>query len=868
MSATEPPIVSQGGANPESPWLGLRSFSEETQEYFFGRTAELQDLLERVVHKPLTVLFGQSGLGKTSLIQAGLIPKLRDERLLPVRIRLRYGTDAPPPGRQMLESLHDELIGTGQDDLARACFEASDLWLLLHDRSAGFIKADGSALVRPVFLFDQFEEIFTLGEAERATAENFRETLAAIVENRMPAEVRKKIEESDNLADQVDYHARPAKVLISLREDFLHLVERWRHQLPALMDNRMELRPLSGTQALEVVTEPGRLRPGRPPIVSEKVAAGIVRFVAGVRSDVPLEEIDAVPPLLSLMCAELNAQRLEAHEETISSEQLEGQSSQILERFYSETFANHPGAVREFVEDRLLSDAGYRQAVTLDTAEAELVRGGLADETARTAVADLVQRRLLTVEERGGVRRIELTHDVLAPVATASRLQRREREANALQARRQQERLRRQRRRAFLIGAALLLICLGLLAYAWRSRQQINYRQLIDEGTFSLENIDYENALSKFKEAVRIDGSDADAWFGIGDALVRQAYSSGDARHTTFLQQAIDAYGKAVELAKKKSVTAGEFYAGKSKLAQAYVGLGDTYAVGATPDVAKATELYRQAAAIDSGLPDPHVGYGNIHLDQGEFHLALGEYKKALAAAKERNTTCYGAHAGLGATWLALGQYAYAIQECDRAIGASPQATVARFRLATAIYLQNKDEPRAADLFKSFVGSPMARVDSLGRTSLAYILLEKSATPSGDDLAKAIGLLEEAHQRDPYAFSAFRLGIGRALEGNVEKTSQLWEEATKLSWGDSLSTRTYAPLLRALRNDPAGLDQFRQIVQQLAGEGAAGTLENIRRDAELVRRSSRFNTQVEPVMTALDEGIAKAREQNKPEPSD
>ena len=56
--------------NPESPWLGLKSFSEASQRYFFGREEELRELFERVEHKPLTVLFGQSGLGKTSLLQA------------------------------------------------------------------------------------------------------------------------------------------------------------------------------------------------------------------------------------------------------------------------------------------------------------------------------------------------------------------------------------------------------------------------------------------------------------------------------------------------------------------------------------------------------------------------------------------------------------------------------------------------------------------------------------------------------------------------------------------------------------------------------------------------------------------------------
>jgi len=102
MSATEPAAISEGGVDPESPWLGLRSFSEQTQQYFFGRDAELQELLERVVHKPLTILFGQSGLGKTSLIQAGLLPNLSEARLVPVRIRLRYDNEASAPDRQML----------------------------------------------------------------------------------------------------------------------------------------------------------------------------------------------------------------------------------------------------------------------------------------------------------------------------------------------------------------------------------------------------------------------------------------------------------------------------------------------------------------------------------------------------------------------------------------------------------------------------------------------------------------------------------------------------------------------------------------------------------------------------------------------
>lgn len=864
MSSTGRIAARAGAADPESPWLGLRSFTEETQSYFFGRTAELQDFFERVLHKPLTVLFGQSGLGKTSLIQAGLIPKLRDAGLLPVRIRLRYEEAAPSPGRQMIEALRDALQLAGRDDLAQACAASTDLWLLLHDAQFGFIDDDGSPVIRPVFIFDQFEEIFTLGEARRLMAEEFRETLAAIIENRMPSQIRSEIENDDQLAERLDYHAHPAKVLLSLREDYLHLLERWRRQLPALMDNRMELRPLSGVQAVQAVAEPGRLRPEKPPIVSPKIAAAIVRFVAGVRFDVPLDEIDAVPPLLSLMCAELNAQRLAAGEETIGAEQLEGRSGHILENFYSDTFSTHPAAVREFVEDRLLSESGHRQAVTLDTAEAELARGGLPKEGAANAITDLVERRLLVVEERGGVRRVELTHDVLTAVASASRANRREREASAQLAARQQQRLRRQRRIALGVVAALLLSCAALLTYAYRTRQEIRFRELLDSGNFMLEAGDYLPALEKFKEAAALKPTEGEPWFGIGDAVVRQAYGAGDSRNTPILLEAITAYNKAVEIQKRKNATTAQHYTGQTQLAQAYVGLGDVYAVGADPDFAKAEALYKQAESIDPESPDPHIGYGNIHLSQGRLHLAMDQYEAALNASRQRNAPNYGAHAGLGSVYFNLGHYGLAIDEFNRAIGANPGNVIVRFRLADALYMMDHADPRAFEFFKSLVGSNLKRLDSLSRMNLAYILLEK-ATPPADAplLAEAVTYLEQAHDKDPFALSAFRLGVGRALQGHQAEASRLWDEASKLPWGgDSLLRRTYSPLLATLRHESESSAQLQEATQSLAQEGAAGFLESVKRDVDLIRRSGLYDMQINPVVALLDDAIRQAHEHN------
>lgn len=448
--------------------MGLRSFSEEARPYFFGRELELEDLFERVLHKPLTILFGKSGLGKTSLLQAGLAPRLREAGLLPVNIRLRHEAGAPSFETQMLDALRLAFSAANRGDLIAACSETSSLWMLFHDPELGLLGSADLPGLHPVFLLDQFEEIFTSRELRPVESDAFRETLAALVENRIPNKMRAVIDADDALADRLDYQSHPAKVLLSLREDFVHLLERWRYGLPSVMSNRVELRLLTGPQALLAVIEPGRMRSEKAPIISPTTGTAIVRFVAGAAADVPLSEIDAVPPLLSLVCAELNGQRLLACEATIRDRQIQGRSEDILEKFYSESFDGYPVAVREFVEDRLLSDAGYRQSVTQDTIEAEFSRAGIERIVAISIISELVDRRLLAIDERGGVRRLELTHDVLTGVARRSRDIRKQRE--------ELDCVRARRRRfiylAVIPPCILAIVCIPITLWALRAKDR------------------------------------------------------------------------------------------------------------------------------------------------------------------------------------------------------------------------------------------------------------------------------------------------------------------------------------------------------------------------------------------------------------
>src|SRR2546430_1525852 len=91
-----PELALGSGVDSQNPWPGLVAFTEELQEFFYGRAEEEDELLRRVERRGLTVLFGQSGLGKSSLLQAGLFPRLRAEGYLPVSIRPDHAVAAPP----------------------------------------------------------------------------------------------------------------------------------------------------------------------------------------------------------------------------------------------------------------------------------------------------------------------------------------------------------------------------------------------------------------------------------------------------------------------------------------------------------------------------------------------------------------------------------------------------------------------------------------------------------------------------------------------------------------------------------------------------------------------------------------------------
>jgi tetratricopeptide (TPR) repeat protein len=493
-----------------SPWLGLVSFTEETRPFFFGRDQEVAELARRVQRKLLTVLFGKSGLGKTSILRAGLVPELREHNYCPVYVRLAYERDTPEPAEQIKDAIRRAASASGEWTQAGVSTAGESLWEFLHHRDDVLRDVKGTKLI-PLLIFDQFEELFTLAQSDdhgRGRAARFIEELADLVENRPPKALEVRLEQDETAAEHFDFARSDYRVLISLREDYLAPLESLKSLMPSLSQNRLRLAPMASGQALEAV-----LRPGQH-LVSQEVAAAIVRFVAGA-SDIANAEVE--PALLSLICRELNDARVAQGRQEISLDLLAGTHESILGSFYERSLADQPTAVRRVIEDELLTDSGFRENVAEETLLKRFEGAGAAPG----ALATLVNRRLLRIEERLDVRRVELTHDVICGVVKASRDQRHEREARekaerVLEEQRVRARAARhalRRARAIAIGCILLAgLALSAAVFAYVSADRARRaerlaqqnRQLVEQARTHAEQLlgylsdDFERQLISF----------------------------------------------------------------------------------------------------------------------------------------------------------------------------------------------------------------------------------------------------------------------------------------------------------------------------------------------------------------------------------
>lgn len=474
----ETQVPSNVNLDAENPWPGLHEFDEHGQEFFNGREEETAALLRLVRDAPLTILYGKSGLGKTSLLKAGLFPRLRQEQFLPIYVRLDPRDAAAPLIGQALHAFREELQAQGVDHPAFG--PAATLWEYLHQAEFELWSRQ-NYLLTPVFVFDQFEEMFTIGATHVEAVHRLREDLADLVGNRLPGSLAQMLKQRAGLALRLNLESHRCRVLVSFREEYLPDVEGWRLPNTSPLRNRLRLLPMNGNQAFAAVFRTGGA------LVDEAIAGQIVRFTFDARLEQEtsgearaasgthpsaatsgdtetLESLNIEPALLSLVCTELNQRRKgPPRKPRIDTELLQSAGRAIIAGFYEECVRDLPRQSRRFIQEELITRGGFRNSY----AKEDAVSQGTFSES---DLGRLIQNRLLRVESHMGTDRIELIHDLLTGVVRDARDREQERE------RQEVERLKERRRRlefALVVLIGLVFVALaGTFFWLWRDATQ------------------------------------------------------------------------------------------------------------------------------------------------------------------------------------------------------------------------------------------------------------------------------------------------------------------------------------------------------------------------------------------------------------
>jgi hypothetical protein len=411
------------------PYPGPRPFTREDASVFFGRTGEILDLTDLLLTQRSVVLYAQSGAGKTSLIQAGVLPRL------PPEWRVRCGRVGGRPS------------AAGDSVLAKNIFTRNLLETAGGIAGAGLtsLVADGGGCPT-LIIFDQFEELFTTHTDRWRDRERFFRELAEAAA------------------------AQPAaRFLFVMREEHVARLQAFSRWAPDGFRTRYCLERLRQKAAVEAITRPAEAH-GRPFTVeaAQQLAGELLREVAYGEGTPREVEGEFVEPLqLQLVCKRIwDLLEAAGHCGEITSEEIRrfGRVDETLQAYYERTLSSVAREAR--VRDATLRDWFDRQLITpLGTRGLALVEPG-SGAVNPSAVRALEERHLVRCETRAGAEWCELSHDrLIAPI----------RASNA------RSRIRRRRRSFAVIAVLLVLLAAASIASLRLYRKQVDLARELDK---------------------------------------------------------------------------------------------------------------------------------------------------------------------------------------------------------------------------------------------------------------------------------------------------------------------------------------------------------------------------------------------------
>ena len=348
------------------PYKFLDYYTERDASLFFGREQEVDAICSQILARRSFILHGRSGVGKSSILRAGLMPKLKAQGHFVFVIR--SFTD---PVHQMVSSLSRVYP-------FEAGSQPSPDQLIQLRQLVGRVD-DGRYAI---FFLDQFEEFFTLLSEEAR-----RNFLAA--------------------ARELTAGDLPVRLVFALREDLLAEMSQLKTAIPEIFHHEYRLKRLNREQAELAITGPARAVGCRyePQLVARLLAD--IGDAGGVD-----------PPQLQIVCDNLYDSRdergsitLEAYERMGGAPQiLAGYLERVLRRFNADDLL-----ATKRVLTALISEDGQRLVRKASELEARTGSRSADDPATKLLIEELVAARVLRRRRQDGAAWIELAHDFLTP---------------------------------------------------------------------------------------------------------------------------------------------------------------------------------------------------------------------------------------------------------------------------------------------------------------------------------------------------------------------------------------------------------------------------------------------------------------------
>jgi hypothetical protein len=234
------------------PYKGLQPYTEADRAYFFGRERDQEIIAANLYSAPLTILYGASGVGKSSVLLAGVVPALRQMPRLAIMVFRAWQNAA------FVSAFKNEVLRAARQSLGNKDISV-DLALPLDEFLLDCMRAlHGTILV----ILDQFEEYFLYHPPSQA-ADGFDAEFARAVN-------RKEID---------------VNFLLSIREDGLSKLDRFQGRIPNLLSNTLRLEHLDREAAISAIRKPldeynRRLLDGQLPMrVEDELIEGLLEEV-------------------------------------------------------------------------------------------------------------------------------------------------------------------------------------------------------------------------------------------------------------------------------------------------------------------------------------------------------------------------------------------------------------------------------------------------------------------------------------------------------------------------------------------------------------------------------------------------------------